>query len=372
MRVGVIRGDLSGPLFLADVEPVSRRNVSVDPPGQERYIGRPTVAEIEAALADSTSGAGAAINGGDISGAFPVTITLATTDELLLKTVATAPAFTTYTIAAAAYADQPALLVAINAALAGSGVTARDNVAGNGIALESDGYGVDSYLEVDVTANSTANTPLSLPNGEARDMPAATDFITDCLPVGGPLDVSTATINGVGAGDNANALTRIPAARGTVTAVADAIAPQFADTAVAIDSFLVGYLSEYASANFNPDTRRVPALANGAAVEVVEDDGTTTYAATLPTVTSSTLGTPTAGDVTIAGTGLGGEAPETQVKFTGDVVTLLSQARIEAAGGSVSDTAIVIPAALIPGAATTTTSDQVQVRQRVSAVDALV
>lgn len=371
MRVGVIRGDLSGPLFLADVEPVSRRNVSVDPPGQERYVGRPTVAEIEAALSDATTGAGAVLNGSDISGTFPLTIN-GTNDDLKLTT-ASGVAFVTYSIANAAYADLAALLVALNAALAGSGVTARENVAGNGIALESDTYGVDSYIENDdVAGGSTSNTDLGLADGAVRDMPAATDFITDCLPVGGPLDVSTATVNGVGAGTNASALSLIPAARGTTVAVADAIAPAFADTQVAIDSFLVGYMSEYRSASFNPDTRRVPALADGAAIEVVEDDGSTPFAATLPTITSSTLDSPTAGDVTIVGTGLGGEAHETQVKFTGDVVTLLSQARIEAAGGTVADTEIVIPAALIPGAATTTTSDQVQVRQRVSAVDALV
>ena len=77
--------------------------------------------------------------------------------------------------------------------------------------------------------------------------------------------------------------------------------------------------------------------------------------------------------MTIAGTGLGSaERNETVIKFTGDVTTVISQQVLEAAGGSVADTAVVIPAALIPGAATTTTFAQVKVRQRASAVDALV
>jgi hypothetical protein len=203
-------------------------------------------------------------------------------------------------------------------------------------------------------------------------MAPATDFITDCLPVGGPLDVSTATLNAVGgAGTNLLSLLYIPTSRGTHTAVADALAPQLIETPVAQDSFLVGNMADLLSANFTPDSRR--GITTGAAIEVVEDDGSTTFALTLPTITSSTLDSPGAGDVTIAGTGLGHpERNETTVKFTGDVETVISQQVLEAAGGSVSDTAIVIPASLIPGAATTTTSDQVKVRQRVSAVDALV
>jgi len=186
--------------------------------------------------------------------------------------------------------------------------------------------------------------------------------------------VSDATLAAVGgAASNANALALIPAARGTSTAVADAIAPQFIETPVAIDSFLVGNMADLLSANFTPDSRRVPPLATGPAIEVVEDDGVTPFAATLPTITTSTLNSPGAGDVTIAGTGLGDpERNETVIKYTGDVETVISQQVLEAAGGTVSDTQIVVPAALIPGAATTTTSNQVQVRQRVSAVDALV
>ena len=41
MRVGVIRGDLPGPLFLADLEPTSQTNFPVDPAGQTQYAEYP-------------------------------------------------------------------------------------------------------------------------------------------------------------------------------------------------------------------------------------------------------------------------------------------------------------------------------------------
>jgi hypothetical protein len=372
MRLGVIRGDLPGPIFLSDLEPVSRYNPSVEPRGQERYVSRPTTVGVEAALSDSTTGAGAVHNGSDISGTFPLTIN-AGNEDLKVRTSATPTAFTTVTIANAAYATLALLVTAVNTALTGTGITCRQNVTANGIALESDTYGVDSFIENDdVAGGSTSNTALGLVDGAVRDMPSAADFITDCLPVAGPLDVSTATVNAVGAGTNANALSLIPAARGTVTALADAIAPQFIETTVALDCFLVGNMADLLSANFNPDTRRHPPLVNGAAIEVVEDDGSTTFALTLPVVTGATLNSPGAGDVTIAGTGLGDpERNETTIKFTGIVSTVISQVVLEAAGGSVADTAIVIPAALIAGATTTTTFVRVQVRQRVSATVAV-
>jgi len=375
MRVGIIRGDLPGPVFLADLEPVSRYNPAIEPRGQERYVGRPTTVEIEAALADPATGAGATLNGGDISGSFPgLTVTLGVDDALKFRLAATPTPFVTYTIAAGVYVTLDDYIAAINAALGNAGITCRQNVAGNGIAVESDTKGVDSYIENDTeVGGSNANVEAGLADGDVRDMPVATDFIAASLPVGGPLDVSAAKVNGVGAGDNANALALIPAARGTVTGLADAMAPQLIETSAAVDSFLVGNLADLLSASYNPDPRRQPALVNGPAIEVVEDDGTTTFTATIPTIVSSTLGSPGAGDVTIAGTGLGNtERNETVVKFTGAVSTVIVQQILEAAGGTVSDTAIVIPASLIPGATTTTTFAQVKVRQRASAVDALV
>jgi len=192
-------------------------------------------------------------------------------------------------------------------------------------------------------------------------MPAATEYITACLPVGGPLDVSPATIGGTGAGTAPNALLYIPTTRGTVAGVANAIAPKFVDTDVATKSFQVGMISEGLSATYNPDPRRHPPLVSGAALSVVQDDGVTAFVAPVPNITNAQVNVPAAGDVTITGVGLGNEEIyATQVKFTGSGPKVLPHEIITAAGGTITATSIVIPAALIPGVAATTTSVQVR------------
>jgi len=375
MRVGVIRGDMPGPVLLSDLEPVSKFNPPTEPRGQELYISRPTVAEVEGVLSNATTGAGAVLNGSNISGSFPLAITGAN-DDLRLRTSATPTAFTVVLVPQAVYASLTTLVAAVNGAVQGLGILARTNVAGNGIALESLTKGVTSFIENDTVANgSVGNTALGLANGAIRTMVPAATLITNCLPVGGPLDVSTGTITGSGATTASSALNLIPTARGTTAAVANAIAPHIYESTTAIDSFLVGDMAELLNAAFNPDPRRVPALTSGAAITVVQDDGSTAFAATLPVITTADLNTPGAGDLTISGTGLGTlERQETVIHLTnattGYSKTLL-QKFIEAGGGSVSATAVVIPAALIPGATLTTTSAQVKVRQRVSGITAL-
>lgn len=355
-----------------DLETVSQFNPPTEPRGQEIYIGRPTTTEVEAALANATTGAGAVIQGSDISGSFPITIT-GSNDDLKIRTSSTA-SFTTVLIAQTAYANITTFLAAINVALTGTGVRALQGPgSGQRVALESNTKGVNSYVEIDTTGNgSVFNTPAGLTAG-ARTMPSAATFITALNPVSGTLDVSTATINAVGSGTNANALNLIATTRGTQAKIADAIAPQFAETSVAIDSFLVGMISEYRSASFNPDSRR--GLPSGAAISVVQDDGSTAFSAIagLPTLSIADLGTPSPGALTLTGTFMGTfDKKETKVRIAGPGINkTLYQKAIENAGGSVSATSIVIPASLIPGAALTNTTARVQVRQRVTAAVAM-
>lgn len=389
MHVGIIRGDMPGAVLLDGLEPVSQHHASVDPRGQEVYVSRPTVAEIEAVLADATVGAGAVLNGSDISGTFPITVVFGVSDDLKLRTSATPTAFVTYSLAAGAYGTLALYVAAVNLALgSGSGITCRENVAGNGIALESDTKGVDSFIENDNEAGgSNANVESGLADGVIRTMVPAATLITDTLPVGGPLDVSPATINGSGAGTNSTALAFIPTARGTATELANAVAPKLVETPVAVDSYRTagfgrsGQLAMLINAVYTPDPNLLPA---GAAIEVVEDDGTTPFGIKTTVLTSATLDSPGAGDVTLAGffmAAIGSpnaEREETTVKFSGtgtpaggDLV--LSQALIVANGGIVTATSIVIPAVLNTlGLATTTTTCQVKNRSQVSAVVALV
>lgn len=51
MRIGVIRGDMPGPISLMDLESVSQFNPPTEPKGQERRFGRPDVANITSVLA---------------------------------------------------------------------------------------------------------------------------------------------------------------------------------------------------------------------------------------------------------------------------------------------------------------------------------
>lgn len=151
MRIGVIRGDLPGSLFLSDLEPTSQENPSQGK-GQTRYLARPS-------------------------------------------------------------------LTALNAYFASQGLTVN-----------------------------------------------AANLVLATVPVGGPVNVASATIK---------AVTGLGSATNTqVTAIQDLLAPRLAETTVAIESFTSGNISKLRSASFTPDPNR---FSTGAAIGVVEDDGSTSF-----------------------------------------------------------------------------------------------
>lgn len=359
MRIGVIRGDLPGPIFLSDLETISQFDPPIEPLGQTYYVSRPDVVELEGVLANATFGAGAALQGSNISATFPLTINAG--NQTLKIRASAAATYSTLLVGLNVYADIAALVAAVNVALTGSGFVARAGVAVGTFAIESATRGVNSYLQVDsVAGGSTFNTPAGFGAASVtRTMPPSTSYITACLPVGGPLDVRTATLNGVGAGTASTALAFIPASKGTQAAVAEAIAPRIIETAVAIKSFQVGAIASFRSANFNPDSRRIPALPSGAAITVVQDDGFTAFVAPLPNLVNAVIG---GGNLTISGTGLGtNERKETVVKSVGAVNVTLSQKAIEHVGGTVGATQVVVPLTLLPGLVAATSSIRLQV-----------
>lgn len=74
-----------------------------------------------------------------------------------------------------------------------------------------------------------------------------------------------------------------------------------------------------------------------------------------PVVTTAVLDTPGVGDLTITGTGLTSLTPnQSSVAITGTGAVALTQAQIITGTGTISDTSIVIPAALVPGIAAAT------------------
>lgn len=374
MYVGVIRGDMPGPIFMSDLEPTSQTNYPTEPVGQSRYVSRPNALNLTNFLAgvyaSTPQGGGPAVNiaipanqtgaggvpaGIEGTGAVTFPVTLTGSNNVLRAKNASAASFTAVTIATGVYNTMTALLTAVNAILVPSaaGVVATADATGTLVVLQSKIPGVGSYVAVDTTGNgSTFNTPANLAAGGASfTMPAATTIITALLPIGGPLNVSAAAV-----------LTNLGASPAAANAVAF-IAPHFVETVAAVESFQVGVLSKYLSSTFNPEPSLLPPLPNGAAITVVQDDGTSAFTAPLPVISGAAHNTPNTGDITITGSGLANAeavSAGTRVRITGvspgpglqPPYVRLSQkviARTLSGGtqGSVSATSIVIPASLL-------------------------
>ncbi len=189
---------------------------------------------------------------------------------------------------------------------------------------------------------------------------SASALVTATVPVGGPVDVSSATIKGVSGLSGAT--------DAQVLALQDLLAPQFYESTFALESFQVGMLSKLKSSSYTAGLTPT----TGAAVVVVANDGVTAFSAPLPSISSADLDTPTSGAMTITGVGLGStELYATEVVLSGAISKRLSQKQILTAGGTVTATSIVIPASLLSGATLTTTFARVVYRRQSSAKVAL-
>lgn len=370
MRIGVIRGDVPGGVTLQDVETISQRNSPTEPEGQTRHIDRPVLATVGAALPAATL-----VGTVDISSG--VTVVVSTSDDLRVRNAAAA--FVTATVAAAAYTSGQEVVDAVNAALVvatlDGDIVASLHENGLNLVLTSTIVGAGSLVEVDTTANGSNINALVGFNvaGDIFTMPTAATVVTAMLPVGGPLDVGDTTMDAtVGEG--------LTAAQQST--LADTLAPQFVETDTVIKSFQMGMIFGFAGATWNPDVNRLPAIADGAAIEVVQDDGVTPFVAALTVITSATADAPNAGDLTIAGTNLGvvEEEDKTVVRVTnpttGASVRLFQQIIIATltggTQGSVAPTSIVIPASLLAGLGVVDNEAQVQYTSLASGVEVVV
>jgi hypothetical protein len=164
---------------------------------------------------------------------------------------------------------------------------------------------------INATLNLTAPVPAA-----SFTMPTAATIITDMNPVVVP--PATGSIN-VSAANILSTLGASPSA----AQVANLIAPQFQETEVTIQSYQKGNLAGYLLPTWNPNSRLLPPITSGPAIQVVQNDGVTSFAsspsAPLPMITSIALNSPNTGDLTITGVGLGNvEAfDSTQVIVTG-------------------------------------------------------
>ncbi len=359
MYVGVIRGDMPGPIFIADVEPLSQTNFPTEPFGQTAYVARPSATQLTDFLGGldanydnpTYQGSGGVPAGVESSAAvtFPVTIS-GGNDTLQIKNVSTA-GLTTVTVASGIYNTMALLIAALNVALAPTGLaTAVQDATNTLVVIQSSIVGVGSYIDVGGgTILATLNLSAPVP-AASFTMPAATAIITALNPVGGPLNVSPALV--------LSTLGASPAVQGAV----GIIAPHFTETLPVIQSFQVGVMSKFLESTYNPDPTLLPPLANGPAISCVDDDGVTPYVAPLPAITAAVHSVPHPGDITITGTDLGSVEffASTTVIVTGvspgpglkaPVITL-NQKQITSTftGGTqgvVSATSIVIPASLL-------------------------
>lgn len=118
----------------------------------------------------------------------------------------------------------------------------------------------------------------------------------------------------------------------------------------------------------------VPGVAEATTSAAVVAESFTSAAVALivtPVLTTAQIDAPGAGDLTLTGTSFLSTAPATSsVIITGTGAVTLTRAAILAAGGvaAFTETSVVIPAALVPGIAATTSSAQVQADGLLSSV----
>lgn len=254
----------------------------------------------------------------------------------------------------------------------------------------------------DVEPKSTANATTESPRGQDRYLSppnsaaiqkyitdqglagTASALITATVPVytGGAITLSNYNISGtqiktVTGGGTSNA---------QVAALQALLAYHFVETDVLKKSFLngniKGYLSPYVAppnlSGFNPDSRRFPAFTPGQAIVCLADDGSTQFSVKTPIVTGAATNTPGSGALRITGSsgGLAGYGLyETTVVLIGKGAKRITQEQILAGGGTITDTQIDIPAAVVLGPtasntygaiAATLTKVRVQVNDMVS------
>ncbi len=268
MRVGVIRGDLSGPVFIADMEQSSQPHLPFTK-GQTRYVGRPDLTRVGTVLA--------AVQAGLLATSAPTLSVVIGSGNHTLRFGINGASIVASQIAQATYATLATLLVAINAGLVTAGldvVAVADYAAPTKILFHTvAAVGPGTVLLLDTNGNgSTANASLGFgAGGGTCTVSTAATTITSLLPVGGPLDVRATTIRS----QDTAGLRGITDAQ--VTALADQIAPKFAETVTSRASFTAGNLHGLLSASFTPDSTRVPAIVTGAAVTVTTDDGNTIF-----------------------------------------------------------------------------------------------
>lgn len=264
MRVGAIRTDIQK-VYLADIENRAQRCFSSEPPGQSRYLAKPSDADLKEVLDTyaflSLYGSNNAATVDTSMGA----------NELLIKVKAT-DSFTTISVTENAATAKTLIRDEINTQLEAAGLPLVARLAGNRLIIDSTGTnsGPGAYIAIDIDANSTLNPVVGFTAGALSGLSVAA--LKAAVYAGGSVDVSDATITAL---STFQYLTTA-AQDDLVAGVADLVAPSLVETGPVLLSFVYGNLSKYNAADFQPGGDRV-GLPSGAAVVCLEDDGSTLF-----------------------------------------------------------------------------------------------
>lgn len=267
MRVGIVRSDIQK-IFLNDVESRSQRCFSMEPPGQTRYLHKPSDAELLAAL---NGYANLTIRGTDQNATVDTTVANGT--KLNIRCSSTA-AYTQVTVSSSATLAKTQIVTELNAAFRTAGLPLVARISGtNQITIDTTTKGPGAYVAISATlpSDGALHTVLGLAASATSGLSVAS-LKTAVYPTGTTVNVAPATINAL-----STFALMTPAAQAALdAAVADVVAPHIVETGMALLSFVYGNMSKMRSATFRPGGVR-GGLPAGICAAIVEDDGSTPY-----------------------------------------------------------------------------------------------
>lgn len=266
MRVGIVRYDI-GRIFLNDVESRSQRCFSKEPPGQTRYLHKPTNAELQVPL---DAHAYLSVRGTDVN----ASVDTSANDTLKIR-ASTSVGWTSISVTSGVATPKTTIRDDLNTAFTANGLPFVASIVGtNQIQIDTTVKGPSSGLYIDSFAGgSTLNTPVGFAAGGVTLAGLTVAALYAAVyPTPITIDVSSATILALSTFSN------MPTAdqNALVAAIQDVVAPQIIETGAALLSFAYGNMSKMRDATFQPGGTRA-GLPAGAGAAITEDDGVTPY-----------------------------------------------------------------------------------------------
>jgi hypothetical protein len=268
MRVGIVRSDIQK-IFLNDIESRSQRCYSKEPPGQTRYLHKPSDAELLAVL---NAYANLTIRGADVAAAV-ATDAVATDNKINFRTSPTGT-FVQIAVTVGGAVLKTQIVTDLNAGFATASLPLVARISGvNRITIDTTTKGPGAYVEISAAlpAAGTLHTILGLAAVATTGL-SVTNLKLAVYPTAVTINVAPATINAL----STFSLMTTAAQTALDVAIADVVAPRFVETGMALLSFAYGNLSKMRVATFWPGGAHWGHPA-GICAAIVEDDGSTVF-----------------------------------------------------------------------------------------------